>query len=195
MGDVVPYRSPNAPRERTALLGMIVFLGSWTMMFGALFFGYALLRARAPAWPPPGMPRLPLAVPALNTAIISFSSVALQLALVWTRRGHVRRVAPALAATLVLGAVFLRLQFQVWGDVYAAGLHPSAGPYASVFYGLTWIHAIHVAVGLFALALLAVRAFRGAYTPARHQGLRLWTLYWHYVGVVWALMFVTVYVL
>ena len=194
MSDVVPFRSPRArAHESTALVGMIIFVASWAMMFAALFFAYGMVRSRAAAWPP-DLLRLPLGLPALNTAILAASSLALELGL-RAVQGNRARVAGALriGAAALLGAAFLALQTVVWLSVWAGGLRADSGPYASVFYGLTWVHAAQVAIGLVALAWIALRAARGTYSPARHLTVRLWTIYWHFVGVVWALMFVAVF--
>ncbi len=193
MGDLIPLRSPRQREEKTASLGMIIFLASWVMLFASLFFIYGGLRSIAPAWPPADLPRLPLALPGLNLAIVAFSSLSLQLGLSAVRSGSTQRVAPLLGFATLLGAVFMVLQIVVWQDLYFRGLHPNTGTYASVFYALTFFHALHVVIGLFALAWLTVRARLS--TPARHTTLRLWTSYWHFVGIVWAAMYVSVYVL
>lgn len=181
------------PGELTAWLGMVVFLGSWAMMFAGLFFAYGLVRARAPEWPPPGQPALPLLVPGLNTALMAASSAVLEAA----RRARPARGggsgAPLLALAAGLGAIFLLLQATVWARLWQEGLIPSGGPYPSVFYGLTALHALHVLVGVVALAGLALRA-RGA-GGAPRLSVRLWSMYWHFVGAVWLVLYGTVYVL
>ena len=72
--------------------------------------------------------------------------------------------------------------------VWRAGLVPSGGPYASVFYALTAFHALHVLVGLAALAVLAMRS-----RAATRSAVRLWGMFWHFVGVVWGALYVAVY--
>jgi cytochrome c oxidase subunit 3 len=193
MGDLVPYRSQKARSEATAFLGMVIFLASWAMTFASLFLAYGILRARATTWPPEDLPALPFWVPLLNTGVIALSSVAFQLALVFVRAGRVRLVGPSLAVSALLGTVFLSLQIGMWSQLHAAGLSVSGGPYASVFYALTCFHALHVAIGVGALLWLCLRALRGAYTTPRHLPIRLWALYWHFVGVVWVFMFVLVF--
>jgi len=195
MGDIISYRSPRSHEDTTGFIGMVVFLGAWTMMFAALFFIYGAVRLRTPTWPPADQQPLPVGLPAVNTAVLLLSSAALQTALLLLRRGRVRALTPLLLATLVLGLLFLGLQTVVWREVAAGGMKPSSGPYASVFFGLTWLHALHVAVGLIALLWLTVRSALGAYSAPRHQPVRLWTMYWHFVGVVWVVMFVTVYLI
>jgi heme/copper-type cytochrome/quinol oxidase subunit 3 len=159
-------------QERTALMGMAIFVASWAMLFAALFFAYGLSRLHAIAWPPADLPTLPLGLPGLATLVLAASSAALH-------RGRV-----PLAAGLGIG--FLALQGVVWRQMLLAGLRPQAGAYASYFFALTVFHALHVLVGLGALGWLAVRPHPLA--------LRLWTVYWHMVGVIWTVMFLLVYV-
>jgi cytochrome c oxidase subunit 3 len=196
VGKLVTFRSPRqSAAEGTAGVGMIIFLGSWAMMFAALFFAYGGLRLRAEGWPPPGTPTLPVLLPAINTVVIGLSSLTFNNALSSARAGLASRIGPAIAATFALGLCFLGLQSWVWSALYARGLEPSSGAYGAVFYGLTWIHALHVGVGLLALAWLGARAFRGAYGATRYLTIKLWAMYWHFVGVVWLLMFVSVYLI
>ena len=189
---VISYRSPRARSDATAVLGMTVFLGSWAIMFAALFFGYATIRVRLASWPPAGLPPLPLALPGLNTVVLAGSGVMLQRALGAARAGNssVRR---DVVAAALLGTVFLGLQFLLWIRMWQAGLRPEAGPYPSVFWALTVFHALHVLVGLGGLCFVAARA--SSYIPARHLSLRLWTTFWHFIGAVWLLLFVSVFVL
>ncbi|HYQ80938.1 MAG TPA: cytochrome c oxidase subunit 3 [Anaeromyxobacteraceae bacterium] len=189
--DLATHRRASSA-EVTAWLGMVVFLGSWAMMFAGLFFAYGLVRARAAVWPPLDQPPLPLLLPGLNSAVIAGSSAALLGAL--RALGGRRRRAGAWLVVLAagLGALFLALQAVVWARLWQAGLVPSGGPYPSAFYALTALHALHVLVGVAALARLAFRARGGRKAPL--LSLRLWGMYWHFVGVVWLLMYLAVYV-
>jgi heme/copper-type cytochrome/quinol oxidase subunit 3 len=181
------YRRRPRGAERTAHVGMAVFLGSWAMLFVGLFFAYAFVRARAPAWPPLDAPPLPRLLPGLNTLVIAASSAAVVVAVRAQELGRTKGARLALAAAAVLGAIFLALQAVVWTALWRRGLVPSGGPYPSVFYALTAFHALHVAVGLAALGWLA------AATGASRTRVRLWGWYWHFVGVVWAVLYATVY--
>lgn len=168
--------------ETTAWIGMLVFIAAWAMMFGVLFVVYAWLRTIAPAWPPEGQARAPWALPAVNTLVIALSSAMLE-------RG---KKPGALVLAALLGALFLGLQIVVWSGLWAQGLRPSTGSYASILFGFTWLHAAHVVVGLVALGYFAVKR---SIAPAQALSLRLWTAYWHGVGVIWALVFVLVIVI
>jgi heme/copper-type cytochrome/quinol oxidase subunit 3 len=193
-GEVIDLKRAKAPPrdDVTAWLGMVIFLGSWAMMFAALFFSYGLVRAHAPSWPPLDQPALPLLVPALNTVVIGLSSAALVAAMRALRAGRRQTPARWIALAASLGAVFLVLQALVWARLLALGLVPSGGPFPSVFYALTAFHAVHVLVGLVALVWLARRA---AAHSASILSVRLWTMYWHFVGFVWVVLYATVYVL
>jgi cytochrome c oxidase subunit III len=186
------YRRRPRGAERTAHVGMAVFLGSWAMLFVALFFAYAFVRAGTPAWPPVDAPALPRLLPGLNTLAIAASSAAVALAVRAQELGRARRAGAALALATSLGAIFVGLQVLVWTGLWRQGLVPSGGPYPSVFYTLTAFHALHVLVGLAALAWLAHRARRA---DASRASVRLWGWYWHFVGVVWGVLYVTLYVM
>ena len=149
-------------------------------------------RAAAHGWPPPGLPRLPFWLPLGNTLVLGLSSAALQTGYARLKGG--REATWAIAATFLLGLLFFGLQVELWVSVWRAGLLPSAGAYPSVFWGLTCFHALHVLVGLVALGVLGWRVGQGYYNPARHLPVRLWTMYWHFVGAVWLLIFASVFV-
>jgi cytochrome c oxidase subunit 3 len=195
MVDVVPIRHPRRPKDVTAYVGMVIFLGGWAMMFAGLFFAYAIVRVKAESWPPPGENALPIALPLVNTLVLVASSVTLALSLKAARAARPLAVKWYLAASLALGALFCGMQFVVWRKLFLEGLKPDSGIYGSVFYGLTCFHALHVLVGLVGLCTLLPRALRGKFTVKDHTPIRMWGMYWHFVDVVWVLMFVTVYVI
>jgi cytochrome c oxidase subunit 3 len=180
-------------QEATAFIGMVVFLASWAMLFASLFFAYGLVRAHATAWPPPDQPRLPLLLPGLNTLVAAGASLCLERAGRAWRGGADRGVAAGLALATALGAAFPVLQVSVWTALWNGGLRLDGGPYPSAFYALTGLHAAHVLVGLVALGALALRAARGALGLRHRTPLRLWTMYWHFVGAMWLILYVTVY--
>ncbi len=186
---------PRAPGDAvTAWMGMVFFLASWAVMFASLFYAYAGVRSRAALWPPLDQPALPLGLPGANAGVALLASAAIVFALRRLRAGDAPRGAHGLLAAAWLGAVFLGLQSWVWGSLWRAGLRPDGGPYASVFYALTAFHALHVIVGVVALTALAVRASRGGLTRSASLPVRLWGMYWHFVGAVWLAIYAVVYV-
>jgi cytochrome c oxidase subunit III len=192
-GAVLRDSADRSDSDTTSLVGMIAFLASWAMLFFGLFFAFGLARVRATSWPPGSVPALPLGLPSLNTGVIFLSSVALVWTLRSLRRGQRRAVVAGLLAASGLAALFLGLQFQLWTAMWEVGLFPSSGQYGSLFYALTWVHAVHVAIGLVALTWLCIRAVRGAYSPGQTTPVRLWALYWHFVGVAWLCMYVMIF--
>jgi cytochrome c oxidase subunit III len=192
MGTVVELR-PRAREDFTQSLGMMIGLASWTMMFGALFFMYFGMRANAPMWPPAGTPRLPLALPAVNTAVLAASSLALWRGVSQLARGRRTALTFWVGAAIVLGVVFVALQVVGWRSQWEAGLLPSSGAYGSVFYGLTVLHALHVAAGLLVLLVVLVRSLLGTYTEHNVVRVRVAAMFWHFVDAVWLLMFVSIY--
>lgn len=184
------------PEERTLeYSGMVIFLGSWAMMFAALFFSYAVLRISAPIWPAPGFARLPLGLPAMNTLLLLASSRTLATALTWLKRGDLKRGRDGLLGTILLGGVFVALQCKVWSDLWNDGLRLDSGAYGGTFYLLTVFHMLHVVIGLgLLLRLVAPLARRAAAAPGRTPA-ALTAMFWHFVGAIWLVMFTAVYVI
>jgi cytochrome c oxidase subunit 3 len=90
----------------------------------------------------------------------------------------------------MMGTVFLITQIN---EYVKAGFSIHDGAFASVFYGLTGLHGLHVFVGLTLLTIMAVRAFRGHFSPEAHMGVECAGIYWHFVDVMWIVVFTTVY--
>ena len=192
MSTVVALR-PHEKEDFTSYLGMIITLGSWGIMFAGLFFAYAGVRISSPTWPPPGVPRLPILLPLANTVVLALSSVTAQLALSAIRRARKDEMKALLAVTVFLGAFFLGMQYMLWESVGRSGLHLDSGTYGSVFYALTLFHALHVAAGVLALVWVLVRA--SAFTAHSHRPVRMCTMFWHFVDLVWLTTFVSVFLL
>jgi cytochrome c oxidase subunit 3 len=183
--------------DADALIGMTILLGAWVMLFAALFFAYGVVRVQAAEWPPFGAPRLPRALPALNTLLLAASSLALRRGLSRAQRGDRRALLRSLGATMILGAGFLAAQIALWRALVARDLLPSSGVYGSVVFAFTGFHALHVLGGLIVLAALAIQAMlaargRGdARAPVR--AVRLAALYWDFVAVIWVLMYLSIF--
>jgi len=99
-----------------------------------------------------------------------------------------------LAATFMLGATFLFIQINEYIHI---GFAPHTNAFGSVFYGLTGLHGAHVTVGLILLAFANIRAWRGHFSkePKLHLGVEVPGIYWHFVDVMWIIVFTTVYIL
>ena len=95
-------------------------------------------------------------------------------------------------STFLLGCTFLFIQINEYVHI---GFAPHDFAQASVFYGLTGLHGAHVFVGLTLLAMVVVRSFRGHFSPEEHRGVEVPGIYWHFVDVMWVIVYTTVYVL
>lgn len=182
-------------RELTSAIGMMVALGSWTMMFGALFFVCLALRSQALAWPPPGLPAPPVALPAINTVVIFCSSMTLVRALGTLRRGQRGEATRSLAVTFALGVLFVALQVVLWRTLWLDGIRTSTGALGTVIYALTALHALHVALALLVLGYLLAQSACGAPMAARVGTLRALGMFWHFIGAMWLAIFVGLFLL
>ncbi len=169
---------------------MILFLASLGMGFGAIFAFYFVMWSRAETWPPEGTPELPVAL-WLSTALIVFSSFTIHAAVGAARDDAQRRLRTLTVLTLLFAIGFVIGQALNWWLAVGAELPPYRNMFAINFYLFTGLHALHVLGGLAPLAVVAVNAQRDRYTPDRHNGLRWTAWYWHFVDVVWLLMFAT----
>ncbi|MCX7016648.1 MAG: heme-copper oxidase subunit III [Candidatus Sumerlaeota bacterium] len=191
-----PSLSPAEMQRRTemALLGMKVFLISLSILFTASLAGYLAVRARAAQWPPAGAPPLPKGLWA-STIILLLSSGAMQRALAEARNAGSSHLRAWLATTLALGAAFLVSQVWNWRVLIAQQMTMRSSLYALTFYCLTALHGLHVIGGLVGLSLVLSRAFRGLYSPAFHLGVRLMAIYWHFLDVVWLVLFAAMFLM
>lgn len=189
---------PEANKSSNAdptTLGLLIFLVTEAMLFGAFFASYFFLRVVANDGPwPPEPYELPVLVAGVNTAILVSSSFTIHWALEGIRRGNRRAATLAMAITWLLGATFLFIQLNEYIHI---GFSARDGAFGSIFYGLTGLHGAHVIVGLILLTIVNLRLWRGHFGPKAkdHLGLELPGIYWHFVDVMWVIVFVTVYIL
>jgi cytochrome c oxidase subunit 3 len=182
---------PVAARNRM-LLGVRMGIGSEVMLFAALFAAYFVIRSDSPSWPPSGLERPELLLPALNTILLVSSSVTMQIAVWAMERDERPRSLRWMAITLLLGALFLGIQ----GYEFATnGFGLRDGVFGSTFYTITGFHGAHVLAGLLLIAIVANRARRGLVTGQRHTAVEAVSYYWHFVDAVWLFLFATLYVL
>jgi cytochrome c oxidase subunit 3 len=190
-----PPEAHQSSRIDRQTLGILLFIVSEVMLFGAFFASYFFLRVvvNPPAWPPAPF-ELPVAVAGMNTAILFSSSFTVHYALEAIRRGNRNGMKLGLAATWLLGATFLFIQLNEYVHI---GFSARDGAFGSIFYSLTGLHGAHVFVGLALLTFANIRAWRGHFGPEaeNHLGVEVVGIYWHFVDVMWLIVFTTVYVL
>jgi cytochrome c oxidase subunit III len=133
-------------------------------------------------------------LPAINTLILLTSGVTVTIAHHALREGKRSTLSIFLAATFLLGFLFVGLQAEEYGHAYAdLGLRLDTGIYGSTFFMLTGFHGMHVTIGAIMLLIIWLRVVRGHFTPQRHFAFEAVAWYWHFVDVVWLGLFVFVY--
>jgi cytochrome c oxidase subunit 3 len=176
-------------------LGILLFIVSEVMLFGAFFASYFFIRAVANdgPWPPDGF-ELPVLIAGINTVILVSSSFTIHWALEGIRRNNRNALIAGLALTWLLGATFLFIQINEYVHI---GFSARDGAFGSIFYGLTGLHGAHVFVGILLLTFANIRAWRGHFGPKAedHLGVEVPGIYWHFVDVMWIIVFASVYVL
>jgi heme/copper-type cytochrome/quinol oxidase subunit 3 len=176
----VPYSQRVA--KPNGWWGMVVFIATEATLFGTLIGSYYDLRFKTPEWPPAGVPDPKVAVPLVLLAVLVATSVPVQLASVFARRGRTTASVFALLVALVVQSGYLAMQIHLYVD----DLHrftPQGSAYGSIYFTLVGAHHAHVLVGILLEAWLLLRLFGGT-TVYRAVGLHATAFYWHAVNVL-----------
>lgn len=195
-----PPEPHYSSRVSPSILGIYLFIGSEIMLFGAFFTAYFFIRVvNGVDWPsllssvPDSYPlRLPVFVAFLNTCILVTSSFTMHWALKSVKRGNVFGLRAGLLLTFLMGLTFLLTQVL---EYLRIGFNTSDGAFPTIFFTLTGLHGSHVFVGLTILLFMTIRAFRGHFSPEHHHGVEIAGIYWHFVDLMWILVYTTVYIL
>jgi cytochrome c oxidase subunit III len=187
-----PVTANRSSRVEAPLLGMMLFIISEVMIFGAFFTAYFFIRiAQGEAWPAPGT-TLPVPVALVNTLILVSSSFTMHWAQVSIKRGNRFGLKAGMLTTFLLGCTFLFIQINEYANI---GFAPHDAAQTTIFYALTGLHGCHVFIGLLLLLFVTIRSFRGHFSPEEHRGVEVPGIYWHFVDVMWIVVFTTVYIL
>jgi cytochrome c oxidase subunit 3 len=175
------------------MFGLIVFLIAESMIFFGLFSAFLIYRSVMPQWPPEGTPELELLLPGINTIILVSSSFVMHKGQSAIRNNDVSGLRLWFILTALMGAVFLGGQLYEYAHT-GFGLNDNV--FTSCFYVLTGFHGLHVTAGLlFILAVLWRSLKPSHYSSEKHFGVEASELYWHFVDVVWIILFILVYLL
>ena len=194
-------------------LGMWVFLLSEVMFFTSLIGSYVILRFAHPEhFAAPGQV-LNVPLTALNTFFLICSSVTMVKAFAAIQVGDQKGLKLWLLATILIGALFVGIQAVEYTILVHEAFVPNAAGYAphgrgleegpiiggplygATFYTMTGFHGTHVSIGVLCLIFVLFRAMRGAYTRESHGGVEIIGLYWHFVDLVWIILFTIVYLI
>ena len=177
-------------------LAMWVFLGSECLLFGGLITTFLFYRERAV---PKGTPTIASLYDLPYTSVSSFvllmSSLTMVLAVSAIKRGDHRNTRVWLFTTALLGASFVGGQIYEFTTFYREGLGYTTNLQGSAFYTLTGFHGVHVSLGILMLLSLVVLSLRGRLGSNKAEAVEIVGLYWHFVDVVWIVIFTIVYLI
>jgi len=172
------------------LTGFVIFLASESLIFAALFAAYIVLKGSAPLWLPPGVEGLEVREPLINTIVLVSSSGVAWLA---ERALHRRQLVPFRLwwlLTMAMGTWFVVGQAREWqGLTFGLG----DGVFGACFYLLTGFHGLHVITGVLLMALMLWRSFRPGNYDGGEAGVTAVGLFWHFVDVIWIVLFALLY--
>jgi len=196
---VDPAESPLTP-ESWGKLGMWVFLAGDAMSFGALLAGYGAIRAGSANWPDPTHV-LGINLTAFMTFLLICSSVTMVKALSAIKRGNVKSMRNFLLLTILGGVIFLGLQAYEWThlmhekQVLFTTYEGTRHLFGATFYAITGFHGAHVTGGVIYLTIVMLRGMAGKYSANNYNGVEILGLYWHFVDLIWILVFTFIYLI
>lgn len=174
-------------------LVMWVFIASETIFFAALMATYLVYRGKTPY--EEGVGLLDLNVASLNTFILLASSLTMVMSLQAIENKKKGRMILFLVLTTILGLAFLGGQAYEYGKLLQEGISLDTNLFGATFFVLTGFHGSHVAVGVLWIVMLIIRALRGGISEHNHLSVELGGLYWHFVDLVWVVLFTIIYLI
>ncbi len=192
------YRLPGVrPGKPVGWWGIVGFLATEVMLFGGLFATYFVFRAADPqAWAEAHhLVTEELALVTVNTAILVSSGFVLHWGEKKLKDGNdLDGLRNGLVGAILLGIIFLAVQVKEYMGLISHGLTLGSSQFGSIFYLLTGTHGVHVLLGICLLGVALYRTLKGAYSTERHTSLAAFAIYWHFVDVVWIVLYLVIYV-
>ncbi len=178
-------------------LGMWLFILSDSMTFAALLVAYSYARAGSGAWPAPFHLWPSIVMASVMTLVLLSSSFTMAFGIHAAKKGHTKRAVRYIVLTILGGLGFLVLHMNEWRGLIQAGVRLTQNPWGAPLFGgtfftLTGLHMLHVAGGIVYLAAIARGFGAGRYT---HADVEVSGLYWHFVDLVWLVLFPILYLL
>jgi len=173
----------------TSYFGMLIALGSFSMLFVALLASYGILRVRSGIWMSNTIGTIPLFLAWVNTIVILISSITLFMASKANERENKIVTLNQIYTTIIIGLVFLSLQIILWNVLINDGFTIKSHQAGSVFYMLSGLHGLHILGGLISLIWLI---FKIRVNNLILKPMRLVSMFWHYLTLIWIVIFITV---
>jgi len=176
----------------TSYLGMLIALGSFSMLFVALLASYGILRSRSAIWMSYTIGTIPLFLAWVNTVVILISSITLFMASKANERENKILTLNQIYTTIIIGLVFLSLQIILWNMLINDDFTITSHQAGSVFYMLSGLHGLHILGGIISLIWLV---FKIRVNNVILKPIRLVSMFWHYLTLIWIVIFITVILL
>ena len=173
----------------TSYLGMLISLGSFSMLFITLLASYAILRVQAGSWMSNNMSALSMALGWLNTGMLLLSSISYFMVSRSTKKRNKAIIQRFLNTTITIGFIFLILQLTLWYTLNQDGYSIISHIEGSVFYMLSGLHGLHIVGGIIALFWLNYKINN---LVNYLQQVKLVGMFWHFLTVIWVVIFITV---
>ncbi len=193
--EIDPGHPPTSTGLSNEKVGMWAFLGSECLLFGSLISTYLLFKGQSQAGTISPEDVFDIPYTSVSSFVLLMSSLTMVLALAAIQRGDHRRVRVWLLGTALLGASFVAGQMYEFTVFYREGLKISANLFGSSFFVLTGFHGAHVTIGVLMLLSLWSLSMRGKLPASRSETVELVGLYWHFVDIVWIVIFTVVYLI
>ena len=173
------------------LVGFIIFLLSESVIFLSFFVGYAVYKTTAIDWLPPGVEGLEVREPLINTIVLVSSSFVIYIAERYLKKENLWGFRAFWLLTMAMGSFFLYGQAVEWSGL-SFGF--TDGLYGGTFYLLTGFHGLHVLTGVLLQAIMLARSFIPGNYDDGEVGVIATSLFWHFVDVIWIILFILIYV-
>jgi cytochrome c oxidase subunit 3 len=177
--------------EGNKMYGFIVFLLSESVIFLSYFAGYAIYKTTSANWLPPGVTGLEIKDPTINTVILVSSSFVIYFAEKCLEKKNLAGFRIYLLLTMLMGSYFLYGQAVEWRSLEFGF---TSGTFGGLFYLLTGFHGLHVFTGILLQSIILIRSFLPGNYDNGHFGVNATSLFWHFVDVIWIVLFILIYV-
>ena len=207
--DALALHPPTATGIDTRKLAIWTFIGSECLFFASLISTYLVYKGKSLVGPLPHEasqcmlhgkleqcgPVFSIPLVTFGTAVLLFSSFFVVMALNGAQTGNRKRLITWLSATVIGGLFFVGMQVYEFQHFYHLGLGYTTNLFSQSFYTLTGFHGTHVTIGVIWLGTVLIQALRGKLPPEKAMNLEIAALYWHFVDVVWIVIFPVVYLM
>jgi cytochrome c oxidase subunit III len=185
----------NEMRKNNSAIAMVVALVSFSMLFLTLFMSFTIFRMSNNVWPPMGFEKIPLLIPSLSTLVIVLSSFSYYRFEKKYAQNNLLSARKWFYLTLFLSVGFVVSQCFLWKQLNLWGLYVESGLFASILHGFTWIHVAHVVMGIMGLLYLLPIVRREDVSLDFEIRISNVGKFWHFLGVIWIVMFLILFVL